>query len=120
MPPTRQSTAKLPLSPAVFHILLALADGEAHGYRIRTIVRETSDGALALDPGSLYRLIARLLEDGLIEDAPSRPKHANDDPRSRYYRLTIDGRSLLKAETVRLAALVNLAKARTAKRGGHA
>ncbi len=115
MPPTRQSTAKLPLAPAVYHILLSLAEGDAHGYRIRTSVREHSDGALDLDPGSLYRLIARLSDDGLIEDVPSR----SDNSRLRLYRLTPDGRRVFKAETQRMTALVTLART-TARRGRHA
>lgn len=119
MPPTRQPTAKLPLSPAVFHILLALADGEAHGYRIRNLVREASDGALVLDPGSLYRLIARLHEDHLIEEVPTRTQRG-DESRTRSYRLTSEGRRVLGAETQRMADLVSLARPKTAKRGGHA
>jgi DNA-binding PadR family transcriptional regulator len=118
MPPTRQSTAKLPLAPTVFHILLALAGGEAHGFRIRTAIIEASNGALTLDPGSLYRLIARLHEDGLIEDAAAASRSA-DDTRTRHYKLTADGRRILKAETQRMSALVSLARTRTAKRGGH-
>ena len=116
MPPTRQSTASLPLAPAVFHILLALADGDAHGYRIRADVIERSDGALKLDPGSLYRLIARLSEDRLIDEAPSRPKPDEDDERRRYYRLTPLGRKVLAAETNRMADLVAVARAKSAKR----
>lgn len=120
MPPTRQSTAKQPLSPAVFHILLALADGNAHGYRIRADIIEASHGALVLDPGSLYRLIARLLEDELIEDAPASSRPSTDDARARVYRLTSGGRRLLKAETDRMSALVAVARSKTARRGGHA
>jgi DNA-binding PadR family transcriptional regulator len=116
MPPTRISTAELPLAPAVFHILLALADGDAHGYRIRAEVIERSNGALNLDPGSLYRLIARLSADGLIDEAPSRPKADEDDERRRYYRLTALGKRVLAAETERMAALVAFSRAKVAKR----
>ncbi len=116
MPPTRQSTALLPLAPAVYHILLALADGDAHGYRIRADVIERSNGNLKLDPGSLYRLMARLSEDGLIDEAPSRPKPDEDDERRRYYRLTPLGRRVLAAETGRMADLVTLARAKSARR----
>lgn len=115
MPPTRQSTAKLPLAPAVYHVLLSLAQGEAHGYRIRTAVREQSDGAIDLDPGSLYRLVARLWDDGLIEEAASKSIH----PRMRLYRLTPEGRRVFKAETQRMTALVSLARS-TVRRSGHA
>jgi DNA-binding PadR family transcriptional regulator len=120
MPPTRQSTAKLPLAPAVFHVLLALADGDAHGYRIRAAVIEASNGALVLDPGSLYRLIARLHEDDLIEDAPAGSRSTRDEERVRRYRLTPEGRRVLKAETQRMSALVSLVRTRTLNRGGHA
>ena len=116
MPPTRQSTASLPLAPAVFHILLALADGDAHGYRIRADVIERSNGALRLDPGSLYRLIARLSEDRLIDEASIRPKPDEDDERRRYYRLTSLGRKVLAAETNRMADLVAVARAKSARR----
>lgn len=116
MPPTRISTAELPLAPAVFHILLALADGDAHGYRIRAEVIERSNGALKLDPGSLYRLIARLSADGVIDEAPGRPKTAEDDERRRYYRLTPLGKRVLAAETERMAALVAFSRSRVAKR----
>jgi DNA-binding PadR family transcriptional regulator len=116
MPPTRQSTASLPLAPAVFHILLALADGDAHGYRIRADVIERSNGALTLDPGSLYRLIARLSEDRLIDEAPGRPRPDEDDERRRYYRLTPLGRRVLAAETNRMADLVAMSRAKAAKR----
>ena len=116
MPPTRQSTASLPLAPAVFHILLALADGDAHGYRIRADVIERSNGALKLDPGSLYRLIARLSEDRLIDEAPSRPKPDEDDERRRYYRLTPLGKRVLAAETNRMADLVAASRSKSARR----
>jgi DNA-binding PadR family transcriptional regulator len=110
----------VPLAPAVFHILLTLAGGEAHGDRIRTTIRDLSDGALNLDPGSLYRLIARLHEDDLIADAPSQHTAENADARLRHYRLTPEGRRLFKAETQRLAALVSKARGKVARRGSHA
>ena len=110
MPPTRISTAELPLAPAVFHVLLALADGDAHGYRIRAEVIERSNGALKLDPGSLYRLIARLSADGLIDEAPGRPKADEDDERRRYYRLTPFGRDVVNAEIRRLEATLQAAR----------
>jgi DNA-binding PadR family transcriptional regulator len=116
MPPSRISTAELPLAPAVFHILLALADGDAHGYRIRAEVIERSNGVLKLDPGSLYRLIARLSTDGLIGEAPGRPKADDDDERRRYYRLTPLGKRVLAAETERMAALVAFSRSKVAKR----
>ena len=115
MPPTRQSLTALPLPPAVYLILLALGDGEAHGYRIRAAVIERSDGLVTLDPGSLYRYIARLVEDGAIAESPARAR-PEDDERRRYYRLTAVGRRLLAAETDRMAGLVAAARAKGAKR----
>lgn len=115
MPPTRQSSASLPLAPPVYLILLALADGDAHGYRIRAQVIERSAGTVTLDPGSLYRLIARLSDDGLINEAPSRPKADEDDERRRYYRLTPLGKRLLQAETNRMADLVAVARSKAIK-----
>jgi DNA-binding PadR family transcriptional regulator len=120
MPPTRQSTATLPLAPPVYLILLALAESDAHGYRIRAEVIERSSGAVRLDPGSLYRLIARLSADGLIGEAPSRPKAEEDDERRRYYRLTPLGRRLLQDETNRMAALVAVARSKAIKPAGRA
>jgi DNA-binding PadR family transcriptional regulator len=116
MPPTRQSTATLPLAPAVYLILLALTDGDAHGYRIRAQVIERSGHTVTLDPGSLYRLIARLIDDGLIGEAPGRPKADDDDERRRYYRLTALGKRLLRAETNRMADLVAVARGKSVKR----
>lgn len=112
MPPTRQSSASLPLAPAVYLILLALAEGDTHGYRIRAAVIERSRGTVTLDPGSLYRLIARMTDDGLIIEAPSRPKASDDDERRRYYRLTTLGKRMLTAETNRMADLVAVARAK--------
>lgn len=116
MPPTRQSTAALPLSPVVYLILLALTGGDAHGYRIRAEVIERSNGTVKLDPGSLYRLIARLTDDGLVVESPGRPKADDDDERRRYYRLTSLGKRLLDAETNRMADLVVVARAKSVKR----
>jgi len=101
--------AFLPLTNANLHILLALADGERHGYAIMQDVRESAAGAIRLGPGTLYRSIQDLLEDELIEESSRRPT-ADEDQRRRYYRLTGLGRRVLAAEAQRLAALVALAK----------
>ncbi len=101
----------LPLTPAVFHILLALADGEAHGYAIMLEVAERSSGVVKLGPGTLYGAISRLLEDGLIEESNERPGPEMDDSRRRYYRITPSGGAVLAAETQRLASLVRAARA---------
>lgn len=111
MPPTRHSTAALPLAPAVYLVLLALLDSDAHGYRIRAEVIERSGGTVTLDPGSLYRLIARLVADGLIVEAPRRPLGKGDDERRRYYRITAVGRRTVDAETSRMASWVAAARA---------
>src|SRR6185503_19808190 len=78
----------LPLTAVAFEIMLALADGEQHGYSIMREVSDRSRGAITLHPGTLYRALARLLESGLIEELEQRPDPADDDQRRRYYRLT--------------------------------
>jgi DNA-binding PadR family transcriptional regulator len=95
------------LKPADFHILLALAQGPRHGYGIMKEVDRESGGAVRLEIGSLYRLLARLLEAGLIEDADT-----DGDDRRRFYRITRAGRRTLKTEAERLAGLVDLIRAR--------
>jgi DNA-binding PadR family transcriptional regulator len=100
----------LPLTPAVFHILIALADGEAHGYAIMREVSERSQGTVRLGPGTLYGAIGRLLGEGMIEESDERPDPAMDDERRRYYRLTNLGGRVLAAETERLEELVRAAR----------
>jgi DNA-binding PadR family transcriptional regulator len=100
----------LPLTPAVMHILLALADGEKHGYGIMQEVEALTDGAMQLGPGTLYGTIKRLLAAGLLQESDDRPDPALDDQQRRYYRLTGLGQRVLELETERLAAL--LAEAR--------
>jgi DNA-binding PadR family transcriptional regulator len=98
----------LPLQPAAFHILVALADDDRHGYAIMREVSERSGGKLKLNPGTLYTTIRRLLEQGLVAELDERP--ADDDERRRYYRLTPLGRKTARAEATRLASLVALAR----------
>ena len=100
----------LPLTPAVFHILLTLADSEAHGYAMMQEVTRRSGGAVRLGPGTLYGAISRLLEYGIIEESEERPDPEMDDTRRRYYRLTKLGGRVLAAETDRLADLVRAAR----------
>jgi DNA-binding PadR family transcriptional regulator len=104
----------LPLSPAVFHILLALADEDRHGYAIMRDIEERTDGIVRVGPGMLYGSVKWLLADGFIEEAPARPKaaRADEDERRRYYRLSASGRNLLKAEAARLETAVGLARSR--------
>ncbi len=104
--------ALLPLSPAAFHILLALSGGERHGYGIMQETALNSEGKVSLGPGTLYRSIRRLLTDGLIEEAAERPAPDLDDERRNYYRLTPFGLRVARAEAQRLAALVQIAQAR--------
>ena len=101
--------ALLPLQTAEFHILLALGVHDCHGYGIIQDVKARTNGALRLSPGTLYRTIQRLLEQGLIEERRTPPK-PKDDPRRRYYRITPFGTAVARAETRRLTELVRLAK----------
>ena len=96
----------LPLSPSTFLVLLALRGRAMHGYGIKKEVRARSDGAIDLDPGGLYRLIARLEVRGIVQSTPA-PANAPDDERRRlFYTLTADGERVLVAEARRLASLV--------------
>src|SRR5215510_10955965 len=106
----------LPLTPAVFHILLTLADGEAHGYAMMREVTRRSGGTVKLGPGTLYGAISRLLEDRIIEELEERPDPEMDDTRRRYYRLTKLGGRVLAAETERLSDLVKAARSTKAIR----
>ena len=100
----------LPLTPAVFHILLALIDGEKHGYAIMREVEKATEGRKKLGPGTLYGAIKRLLEASLIAEMDERPDPALDDSRRRYYGLTDFGRRVLAAEADRLDFLLELAR----------
>ena len=100
----------LPLPEATFHILMAVAEDDRHGYAIIQEVATRTDGALKLSPGTLYRSIQRMLEQGLIEETAERPAPELDDERRRYYRITAFGRTVAKAEARRLAQLVKLAR----------
>ena len=102
----------LPLTPAVFHILLALAGGERHGYAIMQEVTANTNGKMHLGPGTLYGSIKRMLAEGLIKESGERPDPALDDERRRYYCLTDFGRRVAGAEAERLAALVAVARTR--------
>ena len=100
----------LPLPSATFHILLSLANGERHGYAIILDVEERTSGELRMSAGTLYRSIARMVEQELISEAIRRRSVA-DDERRRYYRITAFGTAVARAEMRRLAQLVRLARA---------
>jgi DNA-binding PadR family transcriptional regulator len=100
----------LPLQPASFHILVALAEADRHGYAIIQDITDRTSGTVRLGAGTLYRTIHRLLEDGLIVEVTNRPNADEDDERRRYYRLTSLGREVARAEARRLADLVKLAR----------
>jgi DNA-binding PadR family transcriptional regulator len=104
----------LPLTPPVFHILLALAPEERHGYAIMQDVAQQTGGALQLGPGTLYGCLKRMLAAGLVEESGERPDPTLDDERRRYYRMTALGRSAVRAEAHRLAGAVTVAMARLA------
>ncbi|HYT65573.1 MAG TPA: PadR family transcriptional regulator [Vicinamibacterales bacterium] len=107
----------LPLTPVVLEIALALAAGERHGYEIMQDVERRTDGRIVLHPGTLYRALGRLLDQGLIEELDERPA-SEDDERRRYYRLTALGNAVARAEVERLADQVSAA--RRLFRGGRA
>jgi DNA-binding PadR family transcriptional regulator len=102
----------LPLTPAIFHIMLALAEGERHGYAIMQEVDRLTNSQLRLGPGTLYRSIQRMLLDGLIEERKDTSDSESDDERRRYYCLTLFGSAVARAEATRLEALVNAARQR--------
>lgn len=101
----------LPLTPAVFHILLSLAEDERHGYSIMQHVAETTEGQVKMGPGTLYGTIKRLLAAKLVEESEERPDPKLDDERRRYYRLTPWGRRVLGAEVARYSKMVKAARA---------
>src|SRR5512146_3314273 len=107
---TNPSNLSTPLSPAAFTILLALKDGEKHGYLILREVAERTQGQVRLLPGTLYNLLKRMLEDGWIEELDERPDPALADERRRYYRLSGLGERMLNQEARRLEHLVQMAR----------
>ena len=110
----------LPLTPVAFEILLALANGERHGYSILQEVETRSEGAVSLHAGTLYRALARLLESDLIEELNESPDPSSADERRRYYRLTGRGIAVARAEACRLEGQVSAARARRLLRGARA
>ena len=110
MSPASQPEKNPPLSAPAFSMLLALREGEKHGYAILREVNESSQGAVRLLPGTLYNLIRRMLADGWIEELEERPDPALDDQRRRYYRLSGLGGQVVEEEAQRLMGLVRSAR----------
>jgi DNA-binding PadR family transcriptional regulator len=100
----------LPLTPRVYHALLALAEGPLHGYGVILAVEELTEGVIVLHTGTLYVLLRRLLDQGLIEESGHRPGPDDDDERRRYYRLTALGRAVIEAESLRLQSVLDIAR----------
>ena len=100
----------LPLTPALFHVLLALADGEKHGYAVIKEIRRRTDDRVRISPGTLYAMIKRLVADGLIAESSERPDPALDDERRRYYALTPLGRRVAIAEARRMEETLTMAR----------
>ena len=117
---SRKAEDMLPLTPAVLHILLALVDGERHGYGIMQEVTRRAGGQVKMGPGTLYGSLKRMLADGLVEEAGERPDPALDDERRRYYRLTSFGLRVMQLEVLRLQQIVSLARAKQVIGGSEA
>src|ERR1700704_5483090 len=111
MPAMPPPESFLPLPPATFHILMALAAEDRHGYAIIQDVAARTSGEIKLSPGTLYRSIQRMLEDGLIVETRERPAPELDDERRRYYRITPFGTAVAGAEARRMSDLVRMARA---------
>lgn len=111
MPDTESVEDLLPLPPATFHILLALMNGELHGYAIIQDVEARTEGELRMSAGTLYRSVARMVEQGLIAEVTPKRRTMGDDERRRYYRVTPFGTAVARAEMRRLSQLVRLARA---------
>lgn len=107
MDPAAES--RLPLTPLTMAILLALAEGDRHGYALMQAVESQTEGALTPGTGSLYAALERLMQDGLIGEAPTRP---GDDRRRRTYRILPEGQALVRAETERMLRVLRIAQAR--------
>jgi DNA-binding PadR family transcriptional regulator len=106
----------LPLPAAHLHILLALADGEKHGYAVMREVESMTDGEVTMGPGTLYGAVKKMLSAGLIEETDQRPDPEIDDERRRYYKTTGLGARVLDAETARLERLVQTAHTKQSRR----
>ena len=102
----------LPLTPGMFQVLIALADGEKHGYAIIKEVARRTDGEIALGAGTLYAIVRRFVQEGVIAESGERPDPALDDERRRYYQLTPFGRDVARAEAARMEKALGMARAK--------
>ena len=109
---SRKPDDLLPLTPGMFHVLIALADGEKHGYAIIKEVARRTDGVIRLSAGTLYTLIRRFVQDGVIAESAHRPEAALDDERRRYYKITDFGREVARAEAARMESTLSMAHAK--------
>ena len=107
---TRDPQSLLPLTAALLHVLLSLADSDKHGYAIIKEVQDRTNGDVTLGAGTLYSMLKRLLAEGLVVESGDRPDRSVDDERRRYYRLTAFGRDVAIAEIRRLESLVSQAR----------
>ena len=115
---TRVVPGQSPLKPSTYYVLLALADGERHGYAIMQAVAEMTGGREAILPGTLYAALARMADEGLIEAREAPANDASGGPKRRYYRSTPAGRAALRAESERLSSLVDIARKHRILPGG--
>ena len=111
-PAARDPRSLLPLTPIVFQVLLALADGDRHGYGIIREVDRRTGGLMVLRTGTLYTVMKRLLDLDLVEESDARPAPDQDDERRRYYRLSAFGKAVMQAEAYRLEAVLDVARAK--------
>jgi DNA-binding PadR family transcriptional regulator len=109
----RDPAELLPLTPPMFEVLIAMADGEKHGYAILKEVARRTDGRISLSPGTLYAIVRRFVNDGVIAESDERPDPALDDERRRYYRLTDFGRAVATAEARRMETALGMARAKS-------
>jgi DNA-binding PadR family transcriptional regulator len=114
--PQSASESHEPLTPAMFHVLLALAGEDLHGYAILKEVELRTSGKVRLSTGTLYGIIKRMLADGLIVELRSRPAETEDDERRRYYRLTLQGRQVAVAEAERMDEILSVARSRNLRK----
>jgi len=108
----RDPAALLPLTPQMFQVLIALADGEKHGYAVIKEVARRTGGEVTLGAGTLYTIVRRFVQEGVIAETAERPDPALDDERRRYYRLTRFGRDVARAEADRMETMLDMARAK--------